>query len=757
MQNNKVMTVFAAKCTGDAKNCLYPTKVDLTDEEIARKAFSRDTVFAEYKGNYRSNDNFVRSNVIPFDCDNDHSEDPDDWITEDDIATAFEGVHYIIHYSRNHLKQKKGRSARPRFHVLFLVDEITDREEYTALKQRVHDFFPYFDEKALDAARFFFGTKDPKVSFHAGEITLNAFLDRCEEFYEDIDGEMAFAEFCEESELIREGSRNKTMHLIAIRLLKRYGDTEEAQNAYKAESERCVPALDKTELRSIWMSAKRFYKNTVVHSKDYIPPEVYNAPAVWETPIPFDEYNLPSFPVSALPPVLRDYVKAVAETTQTSPDMAAVAALALVAVCVQGRVRIIGKADWAEPLNLFTVIIAAPAERKSSVMSHMIAPIEHYEQKKNEERASAIIESEMRRAVLEREKKSLEDRVAKGKATREELADKAKELAQFRDIKPYKLFADDVTAEKLASVLAENNSRAAIVSAEGGIFDILKGLYTPNVNIDTILKGHSGDNIRVDRIGRPSETILHPALTMLLAVQPEVLNGMMSNNTFRGRGLTARFLYAMPKSPVGTRSFDSRPIDQTIKDAYEKLMTEMLEEAEHSKETIELSREAYGVLKDLFDRTEKRLGGDLSEIVDWAGKYVGAVLRIAGLLHYVEHHKFLDFCEVSVDTMRSAVAIGEYFLEHAKAAYSLMGADPTNKACEYLLSAIKRDGIAEFSRRDAMRICRRFKTAESLQPILNRLCEYGYIAPKPMENYNGVGRKPSEVYLTNPCLLDGSA
>ena len=68
MKENKTMTVYAAKCTGNATNCLYPTKVNLTDEEIARKAFSRDTVFAEYKGNYRSNDNFIRSNVIPFDC-----------------------------------------------------------------------------------------------------------------------------------------------------------------------------------------------------------------------------------------------------------------------------------------------------------------------------------------------------------------------------------------------------------------------------------------------------------------------------------------------------------------------------------------------------------------------------------------------------------------------------------------------------------------------------------------------------------------
>ena len=162
---------------------------------------------------------------------------------------------------------------------------------------------------------------------------------------------------------------------------------------------------------------------------------------------------------------------------------------------------------------------------------------------------------------------------------------------------------------------------------------------------------------------------------------------------------------------------------------------------------------ATAVLEQLFQNTENRFHTDLAEIADWAGKYVGAVLRIAGLLHGAQYHGFMDFTKVSGETMENAVRIGEYFLEHAKAAYSLMGADPVNKQSEYLLSAIQRGQIAEFSRRDAMRMCRRFHTAESLQPVLNRLCEYGYIAPKPTEPALGAGRRPSEVYLTNPCLL----
>lgn len=744
MQDSKKITVYAANGRGNAANCLYPHRIEITDIASAVEAFSRDIVCAEYRNNYRNKDNFLCANALPMDCDNDHTEDHKMWITAEDIHEIFRDIPHIIHYSRHHMKPKGEFSARPRFHVVFLIDPETDPDAYAKLKQRLRALFPFFDPQALDAARFLFGTEDPQVEYHSGAITLDTFL-------EEYESELAFSEM--ENTTIPEGSRNNTMCRIGARIIKRYGDTDDAVELFFREAEQCGPPLEDAELRSIWGSCQKFHKK-LCSTPGYIPPEVYNGtgPLQWDTPIPFDEFDLPTFPVDALPPAIRDYVSAVAETTQTSVDMAAVASLAILSICVQGKYRIWGKPDWSEPLNTYCVIVLPPAERKSAVMAMMTAPLEEYEQEVNSAMDAQVIESQMKKAVLEKERRMLEDKVSKGKAEASELADKAKEISSFREIQPLKLFVDDVTAEKLASVLAENNSKAAIVSAEGGIFDILNGIYTKNVNIDVFLKGHSGDTIRVDRIGRASESILHPTLTMLLAVQPEVLNGLMSNGTFRGRGLTARFLYAIPKSSLGIRTFHTNPVDEPIKNEYAKLIRSLLE-TDCKEEPITLSEEATAVLEKLFQNTESRFQTDLVEISDWAGKYVGAVLRIAGLLHAAQHHGFLDFTEVSMETMENAVRMGEYFLEHAKAAFSLMGADPLNKHSEYLLGVIKRERINEFSRRDAMRLCRRFKTAESLQPVLNRLCEYGYITPKPVEPVPGVGRRPSEVYLTNPSVL----
>lgn len=715
MTETKPIVVYTADCVGNAANCRYPNEVKITDEVSAKQAFATDMVCARYKNHYRSTANFEVANALPGDCDNDHSEIAAEWITPEDIADIFADVPYVLHYSRHHMRIKGEKSARPRFHVVFLIDPERDTERYAALKQRLLAAFPFFDANAMDVARFLFGTEDPQVIYHPGTTPLNEFLD-------DLENEQAFAGM---GHTIPEGNRNSTLSRIGAKIIKRYGDTAKSKELFLQAAEQCIPPLEDRELENIWVGKQRLYVK-MRKQPGYIPPDAYNGTGsvIWETPLPFDEYDLPSFPVDALPETVRRYVLAVAESTQTSVDMAAVEALGVGSLCSQGKYFIQGNADWAEPLNIYTVVILPPAERKSSVLSVMIRPVEEYEKEENSRRNAGIIESQMVLSRLEKEKRSLVERASKGKATEEEVRAKATEIAKYEPVKPLRLFVDDVTSEKLTSVLAENKGRAAVVSAEGGIFDIISGLYSRNVNIDVFLKGHSGDTIRVDRIGRASESIIHPALTMVLAVQPEVLNGLMSNNTFRGRGLTARFLYSMPKSTVGSRSFSTKPIPEGVRARYRALIETILS-SDNEQEPISLDDGAREVLEDLFNEIEGRLKGDLAEISDWAGKFVGAVLRISGILHVMKYPKDSMFDAVDRETMEHAVIIGRYFLTHAKAAYSLMGADTVNKDAQHLLSFIKRERLAEFSRRDAMRLCRSFKTADSLQPVLNRLCEYG--------------------------------
>lgn len=262
------VTLYRSNCLEVPENCTYPHKVEVTGKDSLIEAVKHDYVCAEYQGNYRSNDNFIGSDCLPVDCDNDHSDDPDKWVYPSDVATAFPGVAFAVHYSRNHMKAKGGKAARPKFHVFFAIDRVIEPGQYSEMKKLVNSIFPYFDTKALDAARFFFGTKEPEVEIFDGPMTLTTFLTD-----DDFDANMDSGSYGDI--VISEGSRNATLSHYAGRILKRFGNTDEAHKHFAEVAACCQPPLEQSELDSIWRSSQRFY-GKVAAQEGYIPPEQYN-------------------------------------------------------------------------------------------------------------------------------------------------------------------------------------------------------------------------------------------------------------------------------------------------------------------------------------------------------------------------------------------------------------------------------------------------------------------------------------------------
>ena len=162
------ITLYTAECRGKPYNTYYPNERIIRTVKDLKMAAMYDQVFAEYRNCHRSVSDFIRSDCLPFDCDNDHSEDETEWKTPADVAEAFPDTPFYVIYSRHHMKEKGKYSPRPRFHVIFPIDPITDGTAYRALKESVIAYFPYFDTGAKDAARFFFGVKNPVVELYGG-------------------------------------------------------------------------------------------------------------------------------------------------------------------------------------------------------------------------------------------------------------------------------------------------------------------------------------------------------------------------------------------------------------------------------------------------------------------------------------------------------------------------------------------------------------------------------------------------------------
>ena len=152
------LILYTSNSTGVASNCLYPNRAVITDPAGLVAAGKFDQVFARYKDNYRSIENFLESYVIPQDVDNE-SDDPNDWKTVEDLEEEFADVDHVIIPSRHNMLPKGNKSARPRHHILFPCQKYDDPAMYTAVKNALQKKYPFFDQKAQDAARFFYGSR----------------------------------------------------------------------------------------------------------------------------------------------------------------------------------------------------------------------------------------------------------------------------------------------------------------------------------------------------------------------------------------------------------------------------------------------------------------------------------------------------------------------------------------------------------------------------------------------------------------------
>jgi len=470
----------------------------------------------------------------------------------------------------------------------------------------------------------------------------------------------------------------------------------------------------------------------------------------WETPIPFDEIFTPNFPVDALPSVISAYVLALAESTQTPVEMGAALSLGILATAIQRNYDVAVTADWKEPLCLYLSIVADPGEKKSAVISSMSKPVFDFEQRANELEAVDIMQSQTKRAILEKRLVTLQNQAVKAtKSSSNTSFDEAlalsEEIAQFKDISPTRLFVDDTTPEKLIDLMEKQNGCITIASAEGGIFDSMLGRYDKVSSLDIYLKGHSGDPISVDRIGRKSNNIQNPRLTMMLMIQPQVLDGMMGNAAFRGRGLCARFLYVVCKSKVGYRNVDPLPIPEHIRSDYYNFVQRIFEN--DGSGIITLSDEAKSARIEYHSAVEKRLVGEWEHIRDWGNKLVGAMLRIAALIHAAEIEVAPCDTPISGETVMRAISITEFFGFHAMSAYQSMGADKSQSGAKYILRKLETLGVDVISKRDLHRASRTmFKKAEDVRPAIQMLMEMGYIR----EYREETGGRASEKILVNP-------
>jgi hypothetical protein len=263
------------------------------------------------------------------------------------------------------------------------------------------------------------------------------------------------------------------------------------------------------------------------------------------------------------------------------------------------------------------------------------------------------------------------------------------------------------------------------------------------------LKGHAGDTIIVDRVSRQPTTIERPAIVIAYTVQPDVIRKVAENESFRGRGLWARFLYDCTPSRVGQREIATPPVSNEAKETYTGIIRQLA--GITNELTLRLDGDAADVFLQWETEIERMLApsGPMDSIRDWGSKLAGATLRIAAILHCAQNRLFPI---VNRHTIESAIKIARYLIPHADHVLNVLAshAGAITSDAEWVYRWMRREDRTRFSKRDIHRSGgRRFFNVEAVEPGLDELQRRGFI--RPLDNVKREpGRPSSPQFEVNP-------
>lgn len=495
----------------------------------------------------------------------------------------------------------------------------------------------------------------------------------------------------------------------------------------------------------------------------------------WPEPVPLTPDHGPEIDLNVLPDCLRQAVETVAESVQVKPDAPAAIALAAFSAAASKLVVVKPCAGYCEPVNIYTALVLPSGARKSAVFQRMIAPVLEWEGWELEQGRGALSRDRERFKLAKTRLEHLNREVARAKdkdraRLEGELDRQAEAVGRMREPQPPRLVTDDVTPEKVACLLRDHGGRIFVAAPECDVLDVMGGRYSKDgrSNIGVFQRGHTGEPLRVDRMGRESIHVPSPAITIALACQPSVLREIAAKPELRGRGLLARFVFVLPESTVGYRAVDPRAMDEAVLRDYADHLKAVLNLPRTCDEwgyikaaTLSLAPEAldeYNTFRAVVEPDLRRLER-LGAICDWASKSTGLALRIAGVLHLAEA-RLEDPRDrpISGETMAQAVKLTQHYTEHALAAFGAMRATAVTRDAGHLLDWISNMKPKRFTKRDAHRASQRhFEQASDLDAPLSVLVEHGYLrrAATPEAGNTKGGQPPSPIFKVNPAAYLG--
>jgi replicative DNA helicase len=490
-------------------------------------------------------------------------------------------------------------------------------------------------------------------------------------------------------------------------------------------------------------------------------------PGDWEPLVPFGlPVDLPSLPLFALPDAVRCLVEDIADVVDVEPDLPYALVLPVIVGAGGGGFEVQVGESHLEVLAHWSVATVESGERKTAVVNAVSAPVNAWESEALMAYGPVLREYAEGREVAAARQRELRSRIAKAKSddAREALQRELYQIVRAAPPPPPSpaLISKDATPEMLALKMSVQFGRSLIVDDEGGLIGILRGRYQDgDPHLDVYLKGHAGSPLKVERIGREANIVARPALSMALAVQPEVVDGMRADRRLRGVGMFARMNVTVVRSRAGSRTYRGRRPDDEVRRVFAWRLRRVLEAALRRLQTGDtgylrlagVALEVWAQIHNEFDRN-LRDGGPWAAAKDWGSKAAGTVARLAGGFHLLEHGETAADVPISSENVERAAQIVQAQAVHSVAVIASLAADqPSSDGLAVLRWAV-RHGFGRFTESKLHEHLRFDPTRLAL--ALKVLQDRRYVREAPRPERSGRGRPPSKEWELRPGIASHS-
>ena len=384
------------------------------------------------------------------------------------------------------------------------------------------------------------------------------------------------------------------------------------------------------------------------------------------------------FPIQCLPPVLRAMAEAISASYRVPLELSGPAVLGIVSGAVGKGLNLKSGADRIIRGNLYLVGIAESGEGKSSTLKEAAQPIQTAEKDALgfwKEISNPETKAEIR--ILDREIKALEAVLgAKGsKKTvvvdraklKAELCEKIARLEYFQEkLEAPRMIVEDVTQEKLGSLLARNSEQLFSLSSDAGkTLQNLEGRYIKEKgksDDDIYVRSYTGERCLVDRIGRESVILEDPCVALFWLMQPKRAQRLLGNEDLRDGGFLPRCLIWDSQTEPTEEPEQEIPIPPEVRQAYHDLVKELLLTYHDGiGGTIPDCGAARKAIRQYKNRLVSRRRRDLRDINSFVVRWSEQAWRILVVLHASAHGERAHLTQIDAQEPDNAIELAEWF------------------------------------------------------------------------------------------------